>query len=43
MAAPSRARTVKDLIFAPLTVEELDSLATITDKVLAGLALSRNP
>jgi DNA-binding MarR family transcriptional regulator len=40
-AAPSHARTVKELIFAPLTAEELNSLATITDKVLAGLALSR--
>jgi DNA-binding MarR family transcriptional regulator len=36
-AAPSHAHTVRELVFAPLTADELDSLGVITEKVLASL------
>lgn len=42
-AAPAHVRTVRELVFEPLTDQELDSLATITDKVLASLERSRKP
>jgi DNA-binding MarR family transcriptional regulator len=37
-AAPSHAATVREVVFAPLTAEELDSFGAITEKVLASLA-----
>lgn len=42
-AAPAHVRTVRELFFEALTDQELDSLATITDKVLASLERSRKP
>lgn len=37
-AAPSHAATVREVVFAPLTAEELDSFGAITEKVLTSLA-----
>jgi DNA-binding MarR family transcriptional regulator len=37
-AAPSHAATVREVVFAPLTADELDSFGAITGKVLASLA-----
>lgn len=36
-AAPGHVRAVRELVFEPLTDQELEALASITDKVLAGL------
>ncbi len=36
-AAPGHARTVRDLVFTPLTDEEVDVVADFTEKVLARL------
>lgn len=36
-AAPSHAATVREVVFAPLTAEELDSFGAITEKVLTSL------
>ena len=40
-AAPPPAKTVREIVFEPLTEGELDALASITDKLLASLARSR--
>lgn len=37
-AAPSHAATVREVVFGPLSPEELDSFGAITEKVLASLA-----
>jgi DNA-binding MarR family transcriptional regulator len=42
-AAPSHARTVREVFFAPLTPAELDALGSATQKVLAGLGHDELP
>jgi DNA-binding MarR family transcriptional regulator len=41
-AAPNHVATVRRLFFAPLSADELDTLATLFDRLLAGLAATED-